>query len=135
MLPIQQVLGEDATKEKVGADECAKCLEVVNTIISELSGSRSAAKETIANWRKEVETAYNPLAKKLYGAEGANTSSSQGNMPGAGMGGMPGMPPGFDPNSLTPEQMKQMEELMRNMGGGAGMGGMPTSSSSSADLD
>jgi hypothetical protein len=40
---------------------------------------------------------------------------------------MGGMPPGFDPNNLSPEQKKQMEELMKNMGG------MPTSSS--ADLD
>ena len=118
---IQQVLGEDATKEKVGADECAKCLEVVDVIIKELSGSRTAAKTTISAWRKEVETAYNPLAKKLYGADGA------------GPGGMPGMPPGFDPNNITPEQMKQMEEMMKNMGGMPGMGG--SGAPSSADLD
>ena len=135
---IQQVLGEDATKEKVGAEECAKCLEVVETIIKELSGSRTAAKETIANWRKEVEAAYNPLAKKLYSSDGTGPSAGaeQGGMPSGGMGGMPsgmpGMPPGFDPNSLTPEQKKQMEELMKNMGGM--MGGMP-GANSSADLD
>ena len=124
---IQQVLGEDATKEKVGADECAKCLEVVETIIKELSGSRTAAKTTISAWRKEVEAAYNPLAKKMYGSNGSgpSTGSGQGGMPG----GMPGMPPGFDPNSLTPEQMKQMEEMMK------GMGGMSAPGASSADLD
>jgi L1 cell adhesion molecule like protein len=137
---IQQVLGEDATKEKVGADECAKCLAVVENIIRELSGSRTAAKETIAAWRKEVEAAYNPLAKKLYGGDGSNPSTGPSGMPGAGMGGMPGggmggMPPGFDPNNLTPEQKQQMEDLMKNMGGM--MGGMPgaSSSNSSADLD
>lgn len=114
---IQQVLGEQATKDKLGESDVTACLEVVNRVLSDISGNRGVSKDTVDAWKSEVDSAYNPLAKRLYGSEGG--------MPSAGAGGFD--PSSFDPNNMTPEQQAQMAEMMKQMGG---MGGQ-----SSADLD
>lgn len=116
---IQQVLGEQATKDKLGEADVTACLEVVNRVLSDISGNRGVSKDTVDAWKSEVDAMYNPLAKRLYGSEGG---------PAAG-GGMPGGfdPSSFDPNNMTPEQQAQMAEMMKQMGG---MGGQPA-----ADLD
>jgi heat shock protein 1/8 len=135
---IQQVLGEQATKDKLGEADVTACQEVVNRVLSDISGNRGVSKETVDSWKSEVDAAYNPLAKRLYGAEGGDAAQ-----PGAqsGTGGMPGFDPSsFNPNNMTPEQQAQMAELMKQMGGMNGMAGMADmmnggGSSSSADLD
>ncbi len=108
---IQQVLGEQTTKDKLGETDVTACLDVVNRVLSDISGNRGVSMDTVDAWKSEVDAVYNPLAKRLYGAEGG--------MPSAGAGGMPGGfdPSSFDPNNMTPEQQAQMAEMMKQMGG------------------
>jgi hypothetical protein len=121
---IQQVLGEQATKDKLGEADVTACLDVVNRVLSDISGNRGVSKDTVDAWKSEVDAAYNPLAKRLYGSEGGPASA------GGAAGGMPGGfdPSTFDPNNMTPEQQAQMAEMMKQMGG---MGG----GQSASDLD
>jgi heat shock protein 1/8 len=117
---IQQVLGEQTTKDKLGESDVNTCLEVVNRVLSDISGNRGVSKETVDVWKSEVDAAYNPLAKRLYGADGGPQGGSAGGMPGGFDTSS------FDPNNMTPEQQAQMAEMMKQMGG---MG------QSAADLD
>jgi L1 cell adhesion molecule like protein len=123
---IQQVLGEQTTKDKLGESDVTACLEVVNRVLSDISGNRGVSKETVDAWKSEVDAAYNPLAKRLYGAaEGG--AAQPGRMPGFD-------PSSFNPDNMTPEQQAQMAEMMKQMG--ASMGGMGANAgSSTADLD
>lgn len=75
---IQQVLGEQTTKDKLGADDVNACLEVVNRVVSDISGNRAVSKETVDAWKAEVDAAYNPLAKRMYatGDGSADTTSN-----------------------------------------------------------
>lgn len=122
---LQQVLGEDNTKTKIGVDECGACLAVVNQVMTDLNNDRQMSKETISELRKNIETVYNPLAKKLY--DGSNTSNPNGT-PNANMGMPDGMP---DLSNMSPEQMAQMAEMMKNMGGS--IPGMPDLSNMSTE--
>lgn len=108
LFQIGSVLGEDSTKSKLNDTEVNACLEVVERVKNSLGADRQVSLDQINSWKREVETVYNPLARKMYGTDGgANTATS-----GPSPSGMPDM------SNLTPEMMA---EMMKGMQGQPGM--------------
>jgi L1 cell adhesion molecule like protein len=118
LFQIESVLGDEGTKAKLDANEVTACLEVVTRVKGSLSADRQVSLEQLGDWKKEVEAVYNPLVKKMYGAEGGAQQAGAGGMPQAGASGMPDM------SNMTPEMMA---ELMKGM---QGQGGMPQAGAS-----
>lgn len=112
LFQIESVLGEEGTKAKLDAGEVSACLEVVTRVKGSLGADRQVSLGQIGDWKKEVEAVYNPLAKKMYGAEGGVPQAGAGGMPQAGASGFPDM------SNMTPEMMA---EMMKGMQGQPGM--------------
>jgi heat shock protein 1/8 len=109
---VRASLDEQATKDKLGDEKCAPVRTLVEETLTWLNSNQTASKDEFEHKRKELESVWNPLAKELYGADGANP-----------MAGMPDMSQFMGPDGkpdfskFSPEQMAQMQEMMKGMGG------------------
>jgi L1 cell adhesion molecule like protein len=141
-------LEEEKLKDKFTEEDKKTILDKAKEVEEWLQDNSTASLDDIKAKTKEFETVFNPIMQRVYSQASPNGEmpTGMGGMP-AGMGGMPtgmggmptgmgGMPTGmggdFSPeklqemmNNLTPEQRKQMDEMMKNMGksGGGGVGG------------
>lgn len=96
----------DTLKDKLSEDQKQTLTKLVEDGLSWLDDHQDATKEEFESKRKEVEGVAMPIMMEVY---------KQSGVPG----GMPNMPPGFDPSQMDPSMF-------------SGMGGNPTSASESS---
>ena len=91
-------MNDDKLKEKLSDDDKNTVDAKIKEMQDWMSENSSASKEEYEAKTKEFESVFHPIMKNVYG------DAPPGGMPG--MGGMPNM---------SPEQMAQMEEMLKNM--------------------
>ena len=87
-------LNEEKLKDKFSSEERDSIESKIKEIQEWMSSNESASKEEYDDKRKEFETLFHPIMQRVYGESGGTP------------GGMP---------NLSPEQMAQMEEMLKNM--------------------
>lgn len=100
----KNTMNEEKLKDKFSSDERTMLEDKITELQKWLEDSSSASTEDFEAKTKEYEALFNPIMQRVY--------AETGGAPGSG--GMPDMG-GFDPSSLSPEQMAKMEEMMKNM--------------------
>uniref|UniRef100_A0A6C0ACT8 Uncharacterized protein n=1 Tax=viral metagenome TaxID=1070528 RepID=A0A6C0ACT8_9ZZZZ len=120
LFQVEKMMEEDSTKQKLSEEEINQVKETTESLKKKLYDTASPSVDQVAEWRKELESVYNPLVGKLYGGE----APPPGGMPSGMPGGMPG---GMTPEqveefmkNMTPEQQAEMEEMAKNMGQNSG---------------
>jgi L1 cell adhesion molecule like protein len=102
-------MSDDKLKDKLSDDDKNTVDEKIKEMQEWMSANSSASKEEYEAKTKEFEAVFHPIMKNVYG-DSPPGMGGMGGMPGmGGMGGMPGMP------NMSPEQMAQMEEMLKNM--------------------
>lgn len=128
---IGSVLDNEKINEKLTEDEITNLRNEVDRLKGLMNDTDRPSKEQVAEWRSGLEKIYNPLATKLHQGD---TGNGQPNM-----NGMPDMPSNMNPeemmNNLTPEQKKQMEEMMNNPEFMQQMAGMMSGANTTEDID
>jgi heat shock 70kDa protein 1/2/6/8 len=98
--------------EKITEEERTELSEKITEIKTWMTENTNASFEDYDTKKSEFEKVYSPIAEKAGGAPGEAPGGMPNPMAGgmpdmSAMGGMPGMPEGFD--------MQKMQELMANM--------------------
>jgi heat shock protein 1/8 len=106
---VEKTAGESTTAEKLTEDELTSLKEEIERLRGLMDTTERPTIDEVSEWKTSLEGVYNPLASKIH--TGGEASS-----PG-------GMPAGFDPSqmnpeemmkNMTPEQQAQMAEMMNN---------------------
>lgn len=123
--------------EKITEEERTELSEKIAEVKTWLTEHENATHEEYDNQKTEFEKVYSPISEKAGGAPGGAPEGMGGGMPDmSAMGGMPGVPEGFD--------MQKMQEMMANMTDeqkdqmskmASGMGGAPQEDNKEVDVE
>ena len=112
---VKSSLNDEKLAEKLATlnqDSVSQVRQYVTESETWLQDNTDAEQEEYETRSKELDKLFHPLSSELYkGGDGGDGASAAGGMPSGMPGGMPSGMPGGMPN-LSPEQMKQFEEMM-----------------------
>lgn len=95
MYSIKNTLNEEKLKDKFTEDDKKAINDKITETEKWFESNQKAEKSEYEAKQKDLECVFNPIMQRVYSAAGAA--------------------PNFDPSKLTPEQMKQAEDMFKNM--------------------